>query len=1725
MDHKSDKLMISDNIQDPLKVAAAAVAVITKNPSRSSCSCEQNEDENDRTTTNTTTKTVTTAARQSNGDVVEDEKMKTSDEIEKTSLDFGGGVNLPQKYQTISESKMKDAVDVDDNKQQESATKSSPPSLNSNNEMINNNNKSSAFDDTIMIKKYTNNDKNQNGQQQEKNSRLPSPSNTEKQWMNDMVTQREKASKASNDTMKYANSILEKASAAASATCSTSTGPKNYLKGLSHLKESHNYDHRTKLDTTGGGSANETITTPHEGKTIVNEKSSTPPPVSTTATTTTKNGNIEKLENNTSTMMMMMMECDDDGDENNSFPSSKSKNGDRVVVGDNNTKPTKTSSLRTSGDHGDDPKMKHFDDSSSTASKSSSHSDENDVDHSDDSESDMDDDEFDLKNHRTTTDYKNKSMKRKRKMTKMDDDDSSATSSSDDDSLQDDDDNAGFDDDYYDDPTKRNPSFIGAKEEEDVVGEVDDVTDEVDDGAWRNNDDCNDSTMNVSKDKAEKNRDLPSFNIENSEKKSTTTAAAAAAASSNQSKTIDDIRKDIMKAADQRLASRRKEKQKVEQQESTNNDTTTTATNSQNDKRQIGTPSKAFFDDITARASRSKLYTRGTVEKKDLTRPTQKLSDHSPLFKETMVKFKNPLKNKTMDVGMKIQIPADIDAREFTVFNVPPRGVDPRSGLKKKNKNEKEKSTADTTNDSGESKETYIATPHAHDVLSGRGGLTNQHCGNEWYRRLIRSNRWMYLQCRKHTKLMVAKAMVQAVHQRSPPGRFLEMADKENGLWHEISYKRAVDKSSQALREKIEEKQQQQQGSPYKSKKATDDNEVDHRTTEHTTYTAEYNINNNKIAFSDTLKGLCRDGTGTQPFAEKDNISEVNDTRNSPANPLVAADRTPQQPNNNGTMMTHQTVATVGTSPMTHAAAAMKSSSPTTTTRIGTNNPALTTSSPQQQVSNFLNNNNSMSLNSGIYNSNNWAFPNSPMMGGPTTPMAQAASPQQQQQQMMMANMMMMNNSSINTNSRMQMMSTNKNNNTTNSMMMRNSPLSPSVMTTTTNMMMANSPINTPTTAAVTMMANSPMGAATSPVTATMSMATAATIPAPVLSDNGGKTVPRTMDVLCGRGGAVKKTPGNQAYTQLVNKNKVRYINSAKSEKLLVSRSIVNAIYQQNGRFLDRDTTGWYIVSDKKALEKTSQALREGQPKLRDEMEKAAAEHGLKPGTDSSQVATENVRADIHGMTTIAPNVSASSIERNLPNQSSSTMQHISVGGNGMNYSIHDQRMMQNVSTSMNNGMNISIRNQNMMQNVSAGMNNGMGLSIQNQNSFGAMGFPNQNYLSSQQNAQQTMMQGFLNSNPMRNAKSMTPNFASHDVICDKGQEVAQHPGNERFRALVKARSKDTYRDDFTPYEKKALAWEIVKHIHSLNPPGRFLQQVNNQTHNQGLAGPFEVLNQKKSIERAYQALQYYNRQHRDGNAASPTTDESVTQKIDETEARGQSLKDNTGAAMPMTQEVVNGHHKNAIEFALSSNGDKAKTTLAANKTNSVHAGIKRKLNPIDADRIRENVGFISTAQLKSAVNMVKMSNALDIPGVKMRPSGNWQAQVYFSGASRYVGVFDTREKAALACVITSEKLKSVYSPGEIFQSADACFEAARTTAYNGVNQIYPSLITEDRVGVSPTLDLADINVIEKLKANSKGKGKKKKSKRKRLPTKPSKILQLYLPFITGGKHRSLMHN
>jgi len=103
-----------------------------------------------------------------------------------------------------------------------------------------------------------------------------------------------------------------------------------------------------------------------------------------------------------------------------------------------------------------------------------------------------------------------------------------------------------------------------------------------------------------------------------------------------------------------------------------------------------------------------------------------------------------------------------------------------------------------------------------------------------------------------------------------------------------------------------------------------------------------------------------------------------------------------------------------------------------------------------------------------------------------------------------------------------------------------------------------------------------------------------------------GVDTPHDNDVLCGRGVTTNRHPGNESFRSLVNCNKELYVTSTKKQKMKISRSIVLAVrsLEPQGRFLEKDQQSgkWFDIGDKKAVEKTSQALRDGAAGLRKQL-------------------------------------------------------------------------------------------------------------------------------------------------------------------------------------------------------------------------------------------------------------------------------------------------------------------------------------------------------------------------------------------------------------------------------------------------------------------------------------------------------------------------------------------
>lgn len=113
---------------------------------------------------------------------------------------------------------------------------------------------------------------------------------------------------------------------------------------------------------------------------------------------------------------------------------------------------------------------------------------------------------------------------------------------------------------------------------------------------------------------------------------------------------------------------------------------------------------------------------------------------------------------------------------------------------------------------------------------------------------------------------------------------------------------------------------------------------------------------------------------------------------------------------------------------------------------------------------------------------------------------------------------------------------------------------------------------------------------------------------------------PNPQDVLSGRGGGINSHKGNKVFRQWVSQRKEEYnLAQNKKEKIAVAMQVVRQVQQQvpvPGRFLQRDPTAvggsggqwWVEIDEAKALAKTTQALREGAPKIRQEHRKTDGE-------------------------------------------------------------------------------------------------------------------------------------------------------------------------------------------------------------------------------------------------------------------------------------------------------------------------------------------------------------------------------------------------------------------------------------------------------------------------------------------------------------------------------------
>lgn len=138
----------------------------------------------------------------------------------------------------------------------------------------------------------------------------------------------------------------------------------------------------------------------------------------------------------------------------------------------------------------------------------------------------------------------------------------------------------------------------------------------------------------------------------------------------------------------------------------------------------------------------------------------------------------------------------------------------------------------------------------------------------------------------------------------------------------------------------------------------------------------------------------------------------------------------------------------------------------------------------------------------------------------------------------------------------------------------------------------------------------------------------------------------------------------------------------------------------------------------------------------------------------------------------------------------------------------------------------------------------------------------------------------------------------NHDVLSGRGVNIAQHPGNERFRSLVTTRADASYCETYSASEKRAVAENIIKHIQALDPPGRFLRREGRGQVSRGLKGPWIELSYSQAVKKTCQALRDCNRQDRQGYAAAVQMPDDVVREAERLASSGIHPKDEAVATL-----------------------------------------------------------------------------------------------------------------------------------------------------------------------------------------------------------------------------------
>ena len=154
----------------------------------------------------------------------------------------------------------------------------------------------------------------------------------------------------------------------------------------------------------------------------------------------------------------------------------------------------------------------------------------------------------------------------------------------------------------------------------------------------------------------------------------------------------------------------------------------------------------------------------------------------------------------------------------------------------------------------------------------------------------------------------------------------------------------------------------------------------------------------------------------------------------------------------------------------------------------------------------------------------------------------------------------------------------------------------------------------------------------------------------------------------------------------------------------------------------------------------------------------------------------------------------------------------------------------------------------------------------------------------------------------------------------------------------------------------------------------------------------------------------------------------------------------------PEGRAVTRGRGKRRATTKIPGSTESTIKRVRRTTSTSKKAKVSMELDPKDNEKIEAAIGAVKRS---SSAKPKKDGNEKgSLPrGVTMRPSGKWQAQLYYAGKSRYIGVFDSREKACLAYEISREVLKADKGEEPKPSEVDANINLARKAAFAGVGK------------------------------------------------------------------------